>query len=99
MICMSYALLLLPRTYSVLTRHRIIAVGPPKQVIQSLDSINTSSGAVWGVVDAKEVPETSFPVWTDVRDIAKIHVLGATEEIAKGKRYAEAIAFLEGQRR
>ncbi|BGP58484.1 hypothetical protein JCM8202_001148 [Rhodotorula sphaerocarpa] len=61
--------------------------GPPKQVIQSLDSINTSSGAVWGVVDAKEVPETSFPVWTDVRDIAKIHVLGATEEIAKGKRY------------
>ncbi|GAA5982782.1 hypothetical protein JCM10908_006785 [Rhodotorula pacifica] len=61
--------------------------GPPKQVLKSLDSINTSSGAVWGVVDAKEVPETSFPVWTDVRDIAKIHVLGATEEIAKGKRY------------
>lgn len=62
------------------------AVGPPKQVLKSLDSINTSSGAVWGVVDAKEVPETSFPVWTDVRDIAKIHVLGATEEVAKGKR-------------
>ncbi|POY74967.1 hypothetical protein BMF94_1943 [Rhodotorula taiwanensis] len=61
--------------------------GPPKQVLKSLDSINTSSGAVWGVVDAKEVPETSFPVWTDVRDIAKIHVLGATEEVAKGKRY------------
>ena len=61
-------------------------VGPPKQVIKSLDSINTSSGAVWGVVDANKIPETSFPVWTDVRDIAKIHVLGATEEIAKGKR-------------
>lgn len=68
-----------------LTRLRFL-VGPPKQVIKSLDSINTSSGAVWGVVDANKIPETSFPVWTDVRDIAKIHVLGATEDIAKGKR-------------
>lgn len=61
--------------------------GPPQQPIDSMDAINTSSGAAWSVVDAKEVPETSFPVWTDVRDIAKIHVLASTEEVAKGQRY------------
>lgn len=63
-------------------------LGPPRQTIESMDSINTSAGAVWAVVDAKEIPDTSFPVWTDVRDIADVHVKGATEEIAKGKRCA-----------
>ncbi|GAA5902470.1 SDR family oxidoreductase [Sporobolomyces salmoneus] len=61
--------------------------GPPQQPIDSMEAINTSAGAVWGIVDAEKVPETSFPVWTDVRDIAKIHVLASTEEVAKGQRY------------
>ncbi|GAA5982196.1 hypothetical protein JCM5350_003490 [Sporobolomyces pararoseus] len=61
--------------------------GPPQQPIDSMEAINTSAGAVWGIVDAEKVPETSFPVWTDVRDIATIHVLASTEEVAKGQRY------------
>ncbi|GAA5822081.1 hypothetical protein JCM5353_006225 [Sporobolomyces roseus] len=64
-----------------------LITGPPQQLIESMEAINTSAGAVWGVVDAKEVPETSFPVWTDVRDIAKIHVKATTEDVAKGQRY------------
>jgi len=66
--------------------------GPPLQVIESLDSLNTSSGAVWGVVDAKEVPETSFPVGTDSRDIANLHVLATTTDEGADKRFL-AIAF------
>ncbi|GAA6045159.1 hypothetical protein JCM8097_000930, partial [Rhodosporidiobolus ruineniae] len=61
--------------------------GPPQQVVESLKSLNTSSGAVWDVVDKKEVPPTVFPVWTDVRDIAKLHVRAVTEDVAAGKRY------------
>ena len=52
-----------------------------------MDSLNTSAGAVWCVVDAKELPATSFPVFTDVRDVANIHVLATTEDIAKGQSY------------
>lgn len=63
-----------------------MVLGPISQPVGSLDAINTSAGAVWAVVDAKEVPETTFPVWVDVRDIADIHVKGVTEDIAKGKR-------------
>lgn len=61
--------------------------GSPQQPIDSMEAINTSAGAVWGIVDAEKVPETSFPVFTDVQDIAKIHVLASTEEVAKGQRY------------
>ncbi|GJN94209.1 hypothetical protein Rhopal_007283-T1 [Rhodotorula paludigena] len=66
--------------------------GPPLQVINSLDSINTSSGAVWAVVDSKEVPPASFPVGTDSRDIAKLHVLASTTDEGKDQRFL-AIAF------
>lgn len=52
-----------------------------------MESLNTSAGAVWSVVDANELPATSFPVFVDVRDIANIHVLATTEEVAKGQRY------------
>lgn len=53
----------------------------------SLSSLNTSSGAIWSLIDASTLPDTSFPVWTDVRDIATLHVLATTEEVAKGQRY------------
>ncbi|GAA5845244.1 hypothetical protein JCM11251_003855 [Rhodosporidiobolus azoricus] len=64
-----------------------LVMGPPVQVLESLDSLNTSSGAVWGIVDKKEVPETSFPVWVDVRDIAKLHVEAVTKDEAAGERF------------
>ncbi|GAA6011172.1 hypothetical protein JCM10207_005525 [Rhodosporidiobolus poonsookiae] len=61
--------------------------GPPPQVLTSLNSLNTSTSALWAVVDAKEIPDTTFPVWTDVRDIAELHVLAVTKDIAASKRY------------
>ncbi|GAA5884120.1 hypothetical protein JCM6882_002147 [Rhodosporidiobolus microsporus] len=61
--------------------------GPPPQVIESLDSLNTSSAAVWGVVDKKEISPASFPVWVDVRDIAKLHVDAVTKDEAAGERF------------
>ncbi|BGP43877.1 hypothetical protein JCM10449v2_007934 [Rhodotorula kratochvilovae] len=66
--------------------------GPPLQVIESLDSLNTSSGAVWSVVDADAVPETQFPVGTDSRDIANLHVLASTTDEGADKRFL-CIAF------
>ncbi|KAM0786885.1 hypothetical protein ACM66B_002310 [Microbotryomycetes sp. NB124-2] len=64
-----------------------LILGPPQQVVSDLKSLNTSSGAVWSLVDAKEVPDTAFPVETDVRDIAKAHLLAATKPEAAGQRY------------
>ncbi|KAK4052785.1 hypothetical protein OIV83_002072 [Microbotryomycetes sp. JL201] len=61
--------------------------GPPQQVVTDLKSLNTSSDAVWSIVDAKQIPDTSFPVGTDVRDIAKAHLLAATKSEAAGQRY------------
>ncbi|GAA5928441.1 hypothetical protein JCM1841_005674 [Sporobolomyces salmonicolor] len=61
--------------------------GPPQQVIESMEALNTSAGAVWDVVDKKEVPPTLFPVWVDVRDIATLHVDATTKDVAKGQRY------------
>ncbi|KPV72993.1 uncharacterized protein RHOBADRAFT_29212 [Rhodotorula graminis WP1] len=69
-----------------------LITGPPQQVIESLDSLNTSSGAVWGVVDAEKIPDTSFPVGTDVRDIADLHVLASTTDEGADKRFL-TIAF------
>ncbi|GAA6056229.1 hypothetical protein JCM3770_002098 [Rhodotorula araucariae] len=66
--------------------------GPPLQVIESLKSLNTSSGAVWSVVDAEAVPETQFPVGTDSRDIANLHVLASTTDEGADKRFL-CIAF------
>lgn len=61
--------------------------GPPQQVLKSLDSLNTSAGAIWSLMDAKELPSAGFPVWTDVRDIAKLHLLGATKDVTRNQRY------------
>lgn len=61
--------------------------GPPPQVMKSLKDLNTSSEAVWAVVDATELKPAAFPVWVDIRDIAMLHVLATTEEVAKGQRY------------
>lgn len=82
-----YAPLAEQPSFALSTVQPPLILGPPSQVIESMDSLNTSAGAVWSVIDAKELPATSFPVFTDVRDIANIHVLATTEDIAKGQRY------------
>ncbi|KAM0751019.1 NAD(P)-binding protein [Meredithblackwellia eburnea MCA 4105] len=64
-----------------------LITGAFHQVVPNLKSIHTSAHAIWEIVDAKEVPATAFPVFVDVKDIADLHVLATTEDIAKGKRY------------
>ncbi|KAK4702327.1 hypothetical protein P7C70_g3894, partial [Phenoliferia sp. Uapishka_3] len=74
-------------SFSLTTVCPPMVFGPPPQVVHDIKSLNTSAEAVWAVVDAKELKPAAFPVWVDVRDIAKIHVLATTEEVAKGQRY------------
>ncbi|KAK4052784.1 hypothetical protein OIV83_002071 [Microbotryomycetes sp. JL201] len=73
--------------FSLATLCPPLILGPPKQVVTDLGSLNTSSGAIWALVDATEVPDTPFPVVTDVRDVAKTHFLAATRPEAAGQRY------------
>ena len=64
--------------------------GPPSQKITSLDSINTSSGDIWEVVNGSYkdgVPPTSFHGFVDIRDVALAHVRATEREEAKGQRY------------
>jgi len=61
--------------------------GPPLQVVKSKSSINTSTGDVWGLIDGESVAPTGFPVFIDVRDIAELHVLATTKDVAKNQRY------------
>ena len=62
--------------------------------MKDLDNLNQSSAQVWSLINGstKQVPETTFPVATDVRDIAKLHVLATTLDVAKNQRYL-TIAF------
>jgi len=71
-----------------------MVLGAPHQVITSMDSLNTSAASIWTLIngETKEMPDTAFPVGTDVRDIAKAHVLASNLEVAKGQRYL-TIAF------
>jgi nucleoside-diphosphate-sugar epimerase len=61
--------------------------GPPLQVIESISSLNASSEVVWGLVDVAAIPPTGFPVFVDVRDVAELHVLAVTKDVAKNQRY------------
>ncbi|KAJ9125380.1 hypothetical protein QFC22_000340 [Naganishia vaughanmartiniae] len=52
--------------------------GPPIHYVSSLDALNTSSAAVYALMkpdgsSTKEVPETQFPAYADVRDVATAH--------------------------
>jgi len=71
-----------------------MVLGPNQQVVDSLDNLNTSSSTVWALISGKtkEIPSADFPVGTDVRDIAKAHVLAASLDVARGQRYL-TIAF------
>ncbi|KAM0755609.1 NAD-P-binding protein [Meredithblackwellia eburnea MCA 4105] len=57
------------------------------QVVNSIASVHTSAQSLWQIVDNTEIPYTAFPAFVDVKNIADLHVLAATKDIAKGKRY------------
>ena len=58
-------------------------------MVKDLDNLNTSSAQIWGIINGKseKIEETAFPVGCDVRDVAKMHVLASTLDVAKGQRY------------
>ena len=64
--------------------------GPPLHNVDSLDALNTSSGAVYGLMkkdgsSSKEVPDTAFPAFADVRNVAEAHFKSSIE--GKNERY------------
>ncbi|KAL3952727.1 hypothetical protein ACCO45_012670 [Purpureocillium lilacinum] len=57
--------------------------------IKEKKSLNTSSGDIYRLINGseKEVPDTSFWAFADVRDLAEAHVLALEKPAAAGKRY------------
>jgi len=55
--------------------------------ISSVRELNTSNGLVWGLFDAKEVPETKAPVWTSVKTFARANTLALTTPQASNERF------------
>ncbi|OAQ62532.1 cinnamoyl-CoA reductase [Purpureocillium lilacinum] len=63
--------------------------GPVIHHINDAKSLNTSSNDIYRLINGseKEVPETSFWAFADVRDLAEAHVLALEKPAAAGKRY------------
>jgi hypothetical protein len=67
--------------------HPPVTFGPPLHSVKSLDSLNASSAGVYGLMkkDGTSVqdgiPDTAFPVFTDVRNLAQAHY----EAVARNK--------------
>ncbi|KAI8576452.1 hypothetical protein K450DRAFT_256823 [Umbelopsis ramanniana AG] len=63
--------------------------GPVAHHIDSLDHLNESSMQIWQIVNGKsnKIPETVFPGFVDVRDVAVAHVAALTTASASNSRY------------
>lgn len=66
--------------------------GPSGAGLSSLDHLNTSSADIYRLMNGstKEVPETSFYGFCDVRDLGEAHARAYESEIAAGQRYLTA---------
>ncbi|KAG5645393.1 hypothetical protein DXG03_006346 [Asterophora parasitica] len=67
-----------------------LILGPPLQPMSSMGSLNASLVSIWTLINGDSnhgIPETHVPALTDVRDIAKAHVLSAQKEEAKNERF------------
>lgn len=62
--------------------------GPPEQSIDSAGSLNTSSNVIYELISGKteKLPDTGLPLWVDVRDVAKAHILALEQDSVIGKR-------------
>ncbi|KAF7367592.1 NAD(P)-binding protein [Mycena sanguinolenta] len=71
--------------------------GPPRQNIKSMANLNTSSKAIWNLINGKStdpVPKSGIVSGTDVRDVAAVHVRAIeTADSAREDRRILAIAF------
>ena len=70
--------------------------GPPHQAFSTLDSVNTSTGEIWSIINSSSSEPfavTGLPVGTDVRDIADLHVKAIERpEISANQRFM-AVSF------
>ncbi|TVY37551.1 putative uncharacterized oxidoreductase [Lachnellula subtilissima] len=66
--------------------------GPSGSVVTDLDKLNTSAADIYRLVNGscKEVPETSFYGWVDVRDVGEVHARAFESPKAAGQRYLTA---------
>ncbi|KAJ7895973.1 NAD-P-binding protein [Mycena olivaceomarginata] len=71
--------------------------GPPRQAVKSLESLNTSSQAIWSLISGKSadpVPPSGVVSGIDIRDVAALHVRAIdTADSASEDRRFLAIAF------
>ncbi|KAF2488550.1 NAD(P)-binding protein [Lophium mytilinum] len=55
--------------------------------LDSLKNLNTSNQIVWGLIDAKEVPDTKAPLWTSVTALARAHLHALNVQEAGNERF------------
>jgi NADPH-dependent methylglyoxal reductase len=67
--------------------------GPSVSDDLDLGHLNTSTGAMWNLVDAKEVPPFDFGAFVDVRTLAQAHILAVENPAAAGERFLVAEHF------
>ncbi|KAF7330822.1 NAD dependent epimerase/dehydratase [Mycena venus] len=71
--------------------------GPPRQAVKSLETLNTSSQAIWSLINGKStdpVPPSGVISGTDIRDVAALHVRAVeTAATASEDRRLLAVAF------
>ncbi|KAJ6437348.1 LOW QUALITY PROTEIN: lea domain-containing protein [Purpureocillium lavendulum] len=80
--------------FSVTTLLPPMVYGPVIHHVKNVKSLNTSSEDIYRLIDGstKEVPDTSFWAYTDVRDLAEAHVLAFEKPEAAWQRYLIANA-------
>jgi nucleoside-diphosphate-sugar epimerase len=62
--------------------------GPPEQSISSNDALNTSSKTIYQLIsgETKTLPPDGLPLFADVRDVARAHILALQSDSVIGKR-------------
>ncbi|ETI19921.1 hypothetical protein G647_08936 [Cladophialophora carrionii CBS 160.54] len=66
--------------------------GPMLQPVKDIGRINFSNSLIKAIMDSKssetgKVPNSAFPAWIDVRDLAKLQILALTTPGAADKRF------------
>jgi nucleoside-diphosphate-sugar epimerase len=64
-----------------------LIVGQPLQEVKSMSKLNTSNMSIYGLFDAKEVPQNQFPYLVHVDEVAQAHIASLEVKEAGGKRF------------
>ncbi|KAL7931334.1 hypothetical protein V8C35DRAFT_329620 [Trichoderma chlorosporum] len=75
--------------FTVATLCPPMVYGPIVHSVANVQALNTSTGDINRLINGleKDVPETSFHAFADVRDLAEAHVLAYEKPEAAGQRY------------